>query len=342
MNINRRSIRRYEYQGRGMMRIVLGEKVKRIGDSAFSECENLEDVVFPEGLEHIGCYVFQESPKIKVLNLPSSLVDIKESAFFIGTDGLLERIDVSPDNPKYCSVDGILFTKDMKTLVQFPQNKDCDSYVVPDTVEAIADNAFGYATKLKRIALPKSLRKIGSGAFEWCESLDRIEIPDSVEGIPSYAFFCCYSLEDVRLPRRLGYLGFESFANCPMIKEFDIPPGFDQLDYAILGGCESLERVTIPEGIVDINNSAFIDCPRLRNVRLPSTVIALWEKAFCRCSSLEEINIPPEVYHVTDDVFQGCDSLKRIYIEGNLESRYWVPEGAEVILGSPPSRSGKN
>ncbi len=342
MNINRRSIRRYEYQGRGMMRIVLGEKVKRIGDSAFSECENLEDVVFPEGLERIGSYVVQDSPKIAVFRIPSTLVDIKESAFFIGYDSSLERFEVSPDNPKYCSVDGILFTKDMKTLVKYPQKKDSDCYVVPDTVEVIADNAFGYCKNLKRIILPEGLKKICSGAFEWCENLDKIRIPEGVEGLPSYAFFCCYSLEEVFLPKRLGYLGFEAFANCPMIKEFDIPPGFDQIDYAILAGCESLERVTIPEGVVDINNSAFLDCPRLRSVHLPSTVIALWEKAFCRCYSLEEINIPPEVYHVTDDVFQGCDGLKRVYIEGSLESRYWVPEGVEVILGSPPSRSGKN
>ena len=79
----------------------------------------------------------------------------------------------------------------------------------------------------------------------------------------------------------------------------------------------------------------------LKEVRLPSTVVAMWEKAFAGCRSLEEINIPPEVYHVSDDVFQGCESLRRIIVEGTIESRHWVPEGAEVVQ-SGLSPSGKN
>ncbi len=343
MRINKEEIKGYEFSWRKIRTLELGRKVRKIGDSAFYECPQLRKVVFSEGLESVGRDLFQDSPMIEELRLPSTLVNIEDSAFFIGYDSRLTRIEVHPDNPAYCSVDGILFTKDMRKLVQYPQNKDLVSYDVPETVEEIADNAFSYARGLKRIVLPEGLKRIGSGAFEWCESLKSIRIPEGVKEVPSYAFFCCYTLEDVILPKRLDSLGFESFANCYSIQEFYIPPGFDQLDYAILAGCESLEEVSIPEGIVDVNNSAFLDCPRLRKVHLPSTVIALWEKAFCRCYSLEEINIPPEVYYVSDDVFQGCDGLRRIYVEGDkLEDMYWVPEGAEVVHGHPPAPAGKN
>ncbi len=319
----------------------LSGKVRRVESRAFSECGSLKEVTFSEGLKSIGSFAFQDSPLIRRFHLPSTLAEIEEDAFFIGYEGILEEFTVHPDNPAYRSVDGVLFSKDMETLIQFPQNKDLASYEVPETVRSIAPDAFAYARRLERIDLPEGLASIGSGAFEWCESLRSISIPDGVKEVPSYAFFCCYSLEEAELPDRLDCLGFESFANCTMLREFDIPPGFDQLDYAILGGCEALERVSIPEGVAEVNNSAFLGCSSLKEVRLPSTVVALWEKAFAGCGSLEEINIPPAVYHVSDDVFQGCESLRRIIVEGTIESRYWVPEGAEVVQSglSPP---GKN
>ena len=340
MRLNVEEIDAYGFDRRRIRRLELGRRARRIGDGAFSCCPLLEEVAISEGLESVGRYVFQDSPRIRELRLPSTLVEIPDDAFFLGSDGTIERFVVHPDNPAYRSVDGVLFTKDMRKLVQFPQMKDTSCYVVPDTVETIADSAFSYAVRLERIDLPEGLRTIGSGAFEWCESLRSVRIPEGVGAVPMYAFFCCYALEEVALPERLEALGSESFANCTSLKEFDIPPGFDQLDYAVLGGCDSLERVSVPEGIADVNNSAFLDCPRLRSVRLPSTVVAIWEKAFQRCSRLEEINIPPEVYHVSEDAFQGCDGLRRIYVEGDLETKHWVPEGAEVICGSPPPLSG--
>ena len=337
-----RDVRSHEFGYRKIRALEIGKNVRTIGDRAFCECHQLRKVVFSEGLESVEGFIFQDSPLIPSISLPSTLVDIKDDSFFIGSDGILKSFDVHPENPRYCSVDGVLFTKDMKTLIQYPQNKEADSYVVPDAVETISPDAFAYARKLGSISLPEGLRKIGSGAFEWCESLESISVPDGVEGIPSYAFFCCYSLGDVVLPKRLDYLGSESFCFCNRIKEFDIPPGFDQLDYAAIAGCESLERVTIPEGIRDVNNSALMDNPRIRSIRLPQSVIAIWEKAFSRCTGLEDINIPPDVHYVSDDAFQGCESLRRVYVEGDkLEDMFWVPEGAEVVRGRPPAPTGK-
>ncbi len=343
MRVNKETIGNGEFYGRKIRVLELGGKVRRIEDSAFNNCPMLKEVAIPEGVETMGGFVFQDCISIRRFRIPSTLTDLAEDAFFIGRDGRLEEFVVDPGNPALCAVDGVLFSKDMRTLVQYPQCKPGDSYVVPGTVENIAPDAFAYCTGLKSIVLPEGLRTIGGGAFEWCEALTSIRIPQTVSSIPMYAFFCCYSLEDVVLPDRLEFLGAESFANCVKLKEFVFPPGFDQLDYALVGGCESLVSVLIPEGIRDVNNSAFIDCPNIKTIRLPSTVVAIWEKAFQRCSGLENINIPSEVYYVSEDAFAGCESLRTVYVEGDkIEWMGWVPEGAEVVVGNPPDSSDRS
>ena len=234
MKVNKETIGNGEFYGRKIRVLELGGKVRRIEDGAFYNCSRLKEVTIPEGVESVGRFVFQDCLSIRRFRIPSTLTDMAEDSFFIGSDGKLEEFVVDPGNSSLCAVDGVLFSKDMRTLIQYPQCKSGDSYVVPDTVEDIAPDAFAYCTGLKSIVLPEGLRTIGSGAFEWCEALMSIRVPQTVDGIPMYAFFCCYSLEDVVLPDRLDYLGAESFANCVKLKEFVFPPGFDQLDYAVV------------------------------------------------------------------------------------------------------------
>ncbi len=215
MKVDRKTVRSGEYRGRGMRVLELGGKVRHIRDGAFSGCSALEEVRIPEGVESAGSFVFQDCPLIKRFEIPSTLADLSENAFFVGDEGVLEEFSVDPGNPAYRSVDGVLFSRDMKTLIQYPQRKAGSSYSVPDAVERIAPDAFAYCRGLESIALPGGLREIGSGAFEWCESLRTIRIPRGVRSIPMYAFFCCYSLEDVALPDRLESLGPESSPIAP-------------------------------------------------------------------------------------------------------------------------------
>lgn len=62
----------------------------------------------------------------------------------------LENINVSPDNPVYKSIDGVLFSKDGKKLIWYPPTKnEGKSYTVPNSVKTIASRAF-YQAKNNR------------------------------------------------------------------------------------------------------------------------------------------------------------------------------------------------
>ena len=77
----------------------------------------------------------------------------------------LEEINVDSNNPHWKSVDGVLYTKDMKTLHTFPSGKRCAEFNVPEGVTTIYSNAFSLPAYLRIIHIPSSVEKIGAEAI---------------------------------------------------------------------------------------------------------------------------------------------------------------------------------
>ncbi len=77
---------------------------------------------------------------------------------------LLESIKVDPENDSYCDIDGVLFTKDKKKLVAFPEGRLGDVYTVPEGTEIIGENAFMHAF-VTEVVMPSTLKKIEPDAF---------------------------------------------------------------------------------------------------------------------------------------------------------------------------------
>ena len=75
----------------------------------------------------------------------------------------LQTITVDHDNPNYCSVDGVLYNKNMTKLLIVP-TKNCNTLVIPDTVVEIAEAALSW-TNIDSVLIPHSVRKIGNDAF---------------------------------------------------------------------------------------------------------------------------------------------------------------------------------
>lgn len=80
-------------------------------------------------------------------------------------------VKVADNNPYFCTIDNIIFSKDKKTLVYYPANIKKKKYVVPESVRKIAPLAFMENGWLRRVILPDYLEELGSGAFFKCENL---------------------------------------------------------------------------------------------------------------------------------------------------------------------------
>ena len=108
----------------------------------------------------------------------------------------LKEINVSPDNSYYCSVDGVLYTKDMSKIFQCPAGLSGE-FTILDSITTIGESACTCCPLLTSIDIPDNVTSIGEHAFWSCSSLTSMNIPDSVTTIGSGAFSNCSSLTDV-------------------------------------------------------------------------------------------------------------------------------------------------
>ena len=126
----------------------------------------------PDGVESVEDFAFLIGSGLTEVSLPASLADIRNCLYRCFGCGLV-AFKVADDNPHYTSVDGILYSRDMKELIRFPVAKG-GWFVVPPQVEGIGDYAFCDCHQVERIDVPQTIIRISDNAFEGCE--DRVVI----------------------------------------------------------------------------------------------------------------------------------------------------------------------
>lgn len=131
----------------------------KIAPSAFSECNKLASIQFPNTLIEIGSEAFYKCLKLENITFPSSITAVGEGAFY-GCEGLLQ-VELS------------------KSMTIIP------------------DNLLSKCTKLQKIKIPEGINKIANQAFSNCSSLTQVEIPASVNNIESESFKACESLNEI-------------------------------------------------------------------------------------------------------------------------------------------------
>ncbi|MBE5778358.1 MAG: hypothetical protein E7331_03385 [Clostridiales bacterium] len=156
-----------------------------------------EEVVLPEGLIFIDIWAM-EGCKAERVYIPSTVERIEPGAFAAMNE--LQQIEVSPKNPYFTSVDGVLYTKDMTALIAYPVGREAEHFDVPAGVRRIEAFAFYEGWDLQSISLPFGLEFIGRRAFSSCIELRYAALPMTLRQIEAYAFENCIVLENTTLP----------------------------------------------------------------------------------------------------------------------------------------------
>ena len=216
----------------------LGKPVTEIGHHAFAYCFGLTSVAIPDSVTSIG-----------------------ERAFYDCSS--LTSITVSADNGYYKSIDGNLYTKDGKTLIQYAIGKTETAFTIPNGVESIGDYAFWDCTSLRDVTITDSVTSIGNYAFSWCTGLTSVTIGNGVTSIGDYAFHYCDSLRDVTIPGSIVRIGDNAFSACWNLYSVEISEGVTEIGESAFANSHYIQSITIPASVTDIGQRAFYYCARL-------------------------------------------------------------------------------
>lgn len=142
--------------------IVVNEGITSLRMGAFSGLSNVVSVELPRSLTTIESTAFCRCTSLKEITLPPNVSEVKANAFQQCT--ALQNIYVDSQNAWYRSVDGVLFTKDMKTLLCFPYARS-GSYQIPDGVTDLEYRSFSWCDKLSSVTIPESVTNISKFTF---------------------------------------------------------------------------------------------------------------------------------------------------------------------------------
>lgn len=166
-------------------------KLEENGTKYGYKASNITDSSIGDG--SFGSVVNDNTSLISIF-IPDSVTSIDYDAF--RNSAALTRIDVDANNQTYCSVDGVLYSKDMTTLVAYPRGKADATFVIPNTVTTIDTCAFYNNFKLTNITLPDNLTTMEWEAF-YNTGITSIDIPESVTKIGGEALKFCSNLTEI-------------------------------------------------------------------------------------------------------------------------------------------------
>lgn len=233
--------------------LVIEEGVKSIMDGAFYGEDKLKSVTLPDSLEFIGDSAFADTG-IQSVVLPKKLQTFNGTIF---NSQNFTQYSVSPENPYFKAVDGVVYSKDMTELVAYPigryANGGDNTFKIPETVNKIGDYAF-LNCKHNSFTIPGNVKTIGIQAFAGNTELSAIDILNGVESINDGAFLACNSIVSFHLPTSVNYIGYCSLAFC---YEFD----FEGLEFMLDQKGISYEAVDESNAVYYASLTGFsIDC----------------------------------------------------------------------------------
>ena len=163
--------------------VTLGEGVESIGYGCFSGCLGLTSFTMPDSVTSIEDQLFQDCESLKEVTIGRKLAagDLAGSFSWCFS---LEKVNVPDDAANYATLDGVVYSKDMSSLVYCPTAKK-GTLKIPEGVTSISYDAFE-SSSLDDVAFPDSLQTIETNGF--AKQLNVVDLGSNVKDIQSDAF----------------------------------------------------------------------------------------------------------------------------------------------------------
>lgn len=229
--------------------VIIPEGVTEIDYNAFEECSDVTSIVFPKSLTACRvCGMFKYAKALKKLTIPNSLTTV----FGITSSSQIIEIVVSTDHPTLKVDNGIIYSKDGKSIISVPPQLAYGKFIVPDGVEVIGVQAFDGCASLKEVVLPSSITEIKYGAFWGCKQLQIINLPTGLKEIAESCFQGCTTLESIVIPDSVKKIKAYAFAYCDNLQSIKLGAKLDNVARSVFDSCKKLNEITFPENVKTI------------------------------------------------------------------------------------------
>ena len=290
----------FEYCG-DLNSVNFGEGLLSIGSDAFRYCPNIETVSLPESLTTINDGAFKRCSKLTSIDIPNKVTKLNDNTFayctslknvsigsgctsisataFVNTSSI-DRITVSEGNKNFTVVDGVLYNKDMTTLVLYPKNCSGE-FAVPDTVTTIADYAFDNSPNITKVTIGKNVKTIGFYAFSGNKKLETVEFTgNNLTSIEDEAFSDCIALSELNITGNGLVINSDAFYRNYALKSLTLGTGVKTINSYAFRQCTSLETVNIGNDVETIGYYAFYNNNNLKQLVLGKGLNSIDSSAF--------------------------------------------------------------
>ena len=194
---------------------VDGKPVTKIADFGLCNAESLLKITIGKNVREIGSWALTNNQHLK-------------------------EFAVDPGNTAFKAEDGVLFSKDGKTLVSYP----CGRGVEFDRFGNVTTDEEGNAL-IATYAIPEGVETVASKAFYKCYYVDVTAFPDTIREIGEKAFHKCSSLRDFTVPAALEVIGKDAFAYDEGLTSLEIGGNIKEIGEYAFFYCKHLKSITI-------------------------------------------------------------------------------------------------
>lgn len=174
-----------------------------VGQGMFANLPQLQEINLPEKTRLIGQDAFRNCSSLTRISIPA----VTEQLIPSRGCSSLQRVDITPGNKQYQSVDGVVYNGSGEALVWWPEGLKRETITFSPTLKAIEERALQQC-RVRHIVLPNSLERIGNLAFYGSE-MESVKLPDHLETLAPGVFQSCKNLKEMTLG-----------SNCKLLSEF--------------------------------------------------------------------------------------------------------------------------
>ncbi len=299
-----------------------------IADQSFNKATFSGRIVLPSTITTIGQFAFHAATGDGI-TLGDKVTAVAANAF--AGNKFSTGIYVDSNNPVFCHLtnsdgnncNGLLASKDKKTLLNYPGGKTATSLNIPSFVTQVGDFCFYRNEGLATISIPNTVTRIGKAAFLECLDYSAIILPASVTELGESAFQGCVNATRLTFnTRNLVNIPAKAFFNCVSLKSISLPEGVKTLGESAFASCEQLTAFNLSSTVETIAPSCFMGDP-LKSIDLKN-VKTIGFMSFGRCESLTAISGGSQLEFIDNAAFVRCDALTSLSF----------PEGVKTLFGN--------